>query len=289
MEFRRILLPFDFSEAAEYAARYAGGLAAFFGAEVTMMHVLPQMQYDFSLAEPLPGRLQEVRKHRTANARQALKAVMPCLGEAAATARIEVTEGGAAEEILSAANSSLFDAVVMSTRGASTFRRLFTIGSVTSKVLHEAEPPVITSVHFEDQRFPPSIHRVLCAVDLGPQTMRVLDWGSRAAVTFGASLQIVHVASDPGILASDEEAGQWRSSACRRLTARIQELQNELAMEGAIHIAFGNPAKAISALAADSHADLVVLGRGVAHDMIGRLRATAYDIIRQCPCPVASI
>jgi len=36
-------------------------------------------------------------------------------------------------------------------------------------------------------------------------------------------------------------------------------------------------------------ADLLVIGRGSASGVFGRLRTNAYAIIRQSPCPVLSI
>jgi hypothetical protein len=36
-------------------------------------------------------------------------------------------------------------------------------------------------------------------------------------------------------------------------------------------------------------ADLLVIGRGSAAGMFGRLRTNAYAIIRQSPCPVVSV
>ena len=37
------------------------------------------------------------------------------------------------------------------------------------------------------------------------------------------------------------------------------------------------------------NADLLVIGRGSAAGMFGRLRTNAYAIIRQSPCPVVSV
>jgi len=37
------------------------------------------------------------------------------------------------------------------------------------------------------------------------------------------------------------------------------------------------------------NADLVIIGRGVMHEALGRLRSQSYEIIRQSPCPVLSL
>jgi nucleotide-binding universal stress UspA family protein len=35
--------------------------------------------------------------------------------------------------------------------------------------------------------------------------------------------------------------------------------------------------------------DLIVIGRGVMQTRLGRLRSSAYSIVREAPCPVISI
>ena len=80
-----------------------------------------------------------------------------------------------------------------------------------------------------------------------------------------------------------------RAAAGDKLRARIEELKRDLGVEAEIVIQFDHPARAISELARTRGADLLVLGRGVSQGLVGRLRANAYDIIRQCPCPVVSI
>ena len=57
----------------------------------------------------------------------------------------------------------------------------------------------------------------------------------------------------------------------------------EIAVEG------GDPPRVICQVAAANHADLLVIGRGSAAGLFGRLRTNAYAIIRQSPCPVVSV
>jgi len=158
---------------------------------------------------------------------------------------------------------------------------------VTSKVLDGSERPVITSVHFEKHPSPPEIRRVLCAIDLGPHSQRVLCWGAQAAAHFGARLEVVHAAGGLEAAGIDEDA--WRRTVSARLEDRIAELKRPLAMDAETVIEFGHPAQVVSELARQRGAGLVVLGRGVSQDLLGRLRANAYDIIRRCACPVAGI
>jgi len=285
IEFRRLLVPYDFSESASHAARYACDLADRFGAEVTLLHVLPPLHYDFAMTEPTGERAKQLNEQRMVNARKSLTSGLADLTPKGGI-RHEVIEGEPATEIIAAANSGNYDAVVMSTLGAGAFRRWFIIGSVTAKVLHASEHPVITSAHFEHHHSPSSIERILCAVDLGPQSSRVLCWAWQAAQRFDAKLSVAHAA--PGI---DEALIEQSSkeTAGNRLMERVDELKRSLHVEADTLIEFSDPARAISHLAREQQADLVVLGRGVSQGLIGRLRANAYDIIRQCSCPVVSV
>ena len=76
------------------------------------------------------------------------------------------------------------DLIVMPTHGYGPFRR-FILGSVTAKVLHDADCPVMTGVHLEEA--PPidtiAFRHVLVAVDLGPQSAPALRMGG--LVRFG--------------------------------------------------------------------------------------------------------
>jgi nucleotide-binding universal stress UspA family protein len=51
----------------------------------------------------------------------------------------------------------------------------------------------------------------------------------------------------------------------------------------------GEAPKVICAAAARIGADVLVIGRGSAAGVFGRLRANAYAIIRESPCPVVSV
>ena len=74
-----------------------------------------------------------------------------------------------------------------------------------------------------------------------------------------------------------------------RLRERIAQLQERTGAEGDIVVDSGDPHKLVARTAETLGADLVVIGRGVSADLLGRLRAHAYEIIRLSPCPVVSI
>lgn len=270
----RILVPVDFSEPSAEAVRYAASLGA---GEVHLLHVLSPRPLDFAMIEPRDG---DPRR-----AEVALRELSGLQQEASdrADIRLRIAEGDAAAEIVRYAEEQEMDAVVMPTRGRDRLERLLLIGSVTLKVLHALKQPVITGVQFEDHLPPESVRRVLCAVDLGPASERVLCAALQASRRFNAPLSLVHA----HVATIFEES--WRERVRESALGKLEELAAKLGVQADLHVEMEEPPRAVSGLALKLGADLVVLGRGDPDDLIGRLRAHAYEIIRLCHCPVVSV
>jgi nucleotide-binding universal stress UspA family protein len=178
----------------------------------------------------------------------------------------------------------------MPTHGYGPFRSLL-LGSVTAKVLHDAECPIWTAAHMTG---PPARHHIasrtiLCAVDDAPNRVALIKWAGDISRDTGASLRLVHVI--PGMegplsrqMDSEFEAAM-RKEACQAI-ARLQE---SAGLNAPISVVAGNVAEGVSEEARRQGADLLVIGRGVLHETLGRLRSHAYAIIRQSPCPVLSV
>src|SRR5215510_13491478 len=79
------------------------------------------------------------------------------------------------------------------THGYGPFRR-FILGSVTAKVLHDADCPVFTGSHMTDSAPPEAIsfNSILCAVDFGPQSDKALCWAKQMAAEYNARLTVTH-------------------------------------------------------------------------------------------------
>ncbi len=191
-------------------------------------------------------------------------------------------EGDPATEIVRFAHNERFSLILLPTRGLGVFRRLL-LGSVTAKVLHDADCPVWTGLHPETVTDDGvvSVRRVACAVDLGPQTNSALNWAWSFAQHWKAPLHVIHVlppADDTGW------HGRLSSMAHQELTAK----QTELGIDARIHLEFGSPASTATEAAKRLGADLLVIGRG--HAGSGpRLGGTAYAMVRDAPCPVVSV
>lgn len=285
----KILLPVDFSERCLGAARYAASLASHFQAEIALLHVVEPLRYDFGEMEFAGGVASEVMQSRIALARQQLDAFLEPELAGARVSRV-LLEGDPARRIVEYAHEQQVGLIAMPTHGYGPFRR-FILGSVTAKVLHDADCPVLTGVHLEGTPELESIafRTILCAVDLGPQSRKTLRWAAQMAAEFGARLLLAHaipcIEARPGDY-FDKGLAEEVSTAAREELDRLQKDMHataEAVVEG------GDPPHVICRVAAEQHADLLVIGRGSAAGLFGRLRTNAYAIIRQSPCPVVSV
>jgi nucleotide-binding universal stress UspA family protein len=285
----KILLPVDFSERCIGAAHHAVSLASHFQAEIAMVHVVEPLRYDFGEMEFAGGVANEVMQGRVTQARQRLETF---LSQELAGARVSrvLLEGDPAQCIVSFAHEQQAGLIAMPTHGYGPFRR-FILGSVTAKVLHDADCPVLTGVHLEG---PPEIaslafRTILCAVDLGPQSRKTLCWAAQMAAEFGARLLLVH--ANPSIEARPGD--YFDTGLTKELVTAAQEelahLLKDMHAEAETIVEGGDPPQVICRMAAQRKADLLVIGRGSAAGLFGRLRTNAYAIIRQSPCAVVSV
>jgi nucleotide-binding universal stress UspA family protein len=279
----RILVPVDFSDASKFAARYAGALIHEGRGELHLLHVLAPRPMEFALIDPPPSRRRIDAAARTEESLANLWSVRAAI-DGRIDVRLRAAEGDPAGEIVRYAAEQHMDAVVMPTRARDGLDRLLMVGSVTMKVLHALDRPVITGVDFESHQPPESVDRILCAVDLGPATERVLCAGLRAARRFRAALSVAH-AHPPSEFYDDD----WRQTVIERAHRKLEELVERLGVEADVRVKLEKPPRAISSLALELGANLVVIGRSVSDGLLGRLRADAHEIIRLCHCPVASV
>lgn len=285
----KIILPVDFSERSAGAARYVEALATAFGSEVFLVHVLPPPHYEFSALEVGGPVLNELFASRGTQVKKELDEYLR--GE---LSRLEVRrvllEGDPATELVKFASEQKAGLIVMPTHGYGPFRR-FILGSVTAKVLHDADCPVWTGVHLEQAPAVGAIQfrNILAAIDLGPQSKRTLTWAGEIAKRFDASLRVLHVMPCT-VAGNDEEAiAAWKSEAVAKATEAVHEVAAEAGIEAKIKIETGDAPKTVCDHAQRIGADLLVIGRGSAAGVFGRLRTNAYGIIRESPCAVVSV
>ena len=140
--FKEIICPVDFSESSIRAFAHAVALVRWYGAHLTVLHVVPP----FDLAQ-MPGDLGDPVRIVTLPVRERVLDEMRRffdLADVLPQASLVVVESGDPRSaIVNQAVSNGADLIVIGTRGRRGFKRLL-LGSVTETVLHEAPCPVLT-------------------------------------------------------------------------------------------------------------------------------------------------
>lgn len=146
--------------------------------------------------------------------------------------------------------------------------------------MHLEEAPPVEVIQFRT---------VVAAVDLGKQSAKALAWAAGFAQATKARLVMAH--ATPSM---DRRTGEFYDPVLEDLAKdaekRIADSRKEAAGTRAeVVIESDDAPYFIENVAKKQRADLVVIGRGAAAGVFGRLRANAYAIIRQSPCPVVSV
>ena len=236
-----------------------------FDAELILLHVI-EVTYNSTLEDLRASQLEEFDTF---------------LGQGLQQLRVKklVDHGEAAQKIIECAAVHHADLIMIPTQGMGIYRRLI-LGSTSAKVLHDADCPVWTGVHLENA--PPleavTCDRIVCAVDLKPSSIRVLEWAARLAEEYQAELTLVHVISE----------GE-RQNVRRAFRQALEHLQEGAHARAVVRVEAGDVSKVVTGLAGELKADLLVIGRKAEAGVLGRLEMTAYSIIRQSPCPVVSV
>lgn len=282
--FQHILFPVDFSDQSKALCPYVSAWVDQFKAKLTLLNVVGMpmdtvggvdrsfpVMFDFPALEPV--------------VKERLSEFMNFPG-----ATIAVSLGDAAFVIADYAREHGVDLIMMPTHGYGKFRSLL-LGSVVSKVLHDADCAVWTAPHVETpsmrQHLP--CRNILVAVDSGAEEAPVLRRAVELAKELGASVRVVHAVPGAERQLADtggDEFSLFLLDAARKEVGKLQA-QAGTALEASV--VAGGVGKVVHQVALDHKSDLLVIGRGVMHETFGRLRTKSYEIIRLSPCPVLSL
>jgi nucleotide-binding universal stress UspA family protein len=239
----RILYPVDFSEHCAKVGREVFFMARQLGAEVNVLHVA---------------------NDESSELRTRLDAFIEDLPDDVSVTS-SIRPGTPARVILETAQALGVDFIAMPTRGLSGWKSML-FGSVTERVLHKAEHPVWTEGLVAEGTT--RLESILCAVDLGPNSLNVIRWAQMLAEHSGARYRILHVGH-----------GDNSEAELRRLAGKHAEC---VLHSGLVDAVIFEEAERIGA-------DLIVMGRGEERNTLGRFRNIAQTIIQRSPCAVLSV
>lgn len=285
--YRGIVCPVDFSELSKKALAWSLELASKFDGTLTALHVLdtPAIATETLFAAP----------ESAAELRVRAKEQFHALGQDMDLGRasLEIVEGTPAEAIASYAHEQGSDLVIMGTHGWSGVQRLL-LGSVTEKVLHRIEVPLltVTAEAAPSARF----SKLLVALDLGEDSQAVIRHALWLAEASAARLVVAHIVPIPYIVLNDRTLERLSPSDYveleKNLTedrkARIAELLPEsTGVEVEVVTKVGSVFESLRELATEAKVDLVVMGAGGhGHSALGWLGSTCHKMVRLGICPV---
>ena len=287
LRIKHVLFPVDFSDRCQGAIPFVDQMARRFGAKITLLSVCPPVWYNSLPDGGAPIVIDEGELRADLEGR--LKAFL-ANDFTGLTVQAIAELGDPADSITRFAHTEGVDLIMLPTHGYGPFRRLL-LGSVTAKVLHDAQCPVWTGAHMEG---PPALDHlagrtVICAVDATPRSSPLMEWAAEYSKASGASLRLLHVVT--GAESWPERALDREFEEALRQQAReaIEKLQRSVGVNAPLCIGGGEIATGVREEAQRHGADLIVIGRGILHETLGRLRTHAHSIIRQAPCPVISV
>jgi nucleotide-binding universal stress UspA family protein len=140
---QNILVPTDFSEAADVALAYAGGLAETFGSRIELLHVVATPVLYPTVADTSAVTMAQVIADVETSAREALQELGKKLGLPADRVTVRTSIGTPVTEILDAITDDEIDLVVMGTHGRGMVEHLL-LGSVAERVVRRSSVPVLT-------------------------------------------------------------------------------------------------------------------------------------------------
>jgi nucleotide-binding universal stress UspA family protein len=140
LAFNQIVVPTDCSQRSKAAVDYAVELARRLGAQVTLLHVVPDpTPFDYSLGGVPDGQWEQIREDADKRLGEELARTKCSYQRVDSLVR---TGTGLHEQIVSAVREVSADLVVLSTHGYRGWKHFF-LGSDAEQLLHEVSCPVL--------------------------------------------------------------------------------------------------------------------------------------------------
>lgn len=294
LSIHNVLCPTDFSAHAKSAYAEAVHLARWFGAKVTLLHVVtPEIPVGGELlyVPPLPVSTRALRDAK----RRELDTFRGVVDHDGVEVRTEYREGEVVHEIWRAAREHAADVIVMGTHGRTGLGRVL-LGSITEAVLRHPPAPVLT-VNRPVPHGEALYRNVLCAVDVSEWSAHTVEYAIGICGDGADHLTVLSVIEELPELRARAE-GMFTIEEVERYRHRLErdtisELQERIPDEARAacrieeHVRFGQAQREILTVAEAETADLIVMGthgRGALERLV--FGSTLQGVVRAARCPV---
>jgi len=277
-----ILCPIDFSEPATLALYYGKHLATCFGARLTVLYADPFSPPPYFTSGQVEDLAKTIERFKGAAHEYLTRYVSEHIGGPGEVEKI-VVENQTVPAILLTAKDKKADMIVMGTHGRSGINRLM-LGSVTEKVLHETDRPVLTVRGKKGIAEPSkvSIRQILCPINYTEVALKALEHAVGISKCFEAELLVLHVIESHSTDVKEEEEHG-------RLCAWIPDgVRSRCSLREVVRR--GEAAEQIIEAASSAGCDMIVLGAQHKrfHDTTV-LGTTTIRVTRHAPCPVLTV
>ncbi|HVS21620.1 MAG TPA: universal stress protein [Pyrinomonadaceae bacterium] len=298
--FRNILFPTDFTPHARSALKYAAAFARASRGRVVLLSV--QTAKVPANLMTLPARVLEDQETKwLLQLRNQVKDLLTDPLFDGLVVEPVIVEGEPAHEIANAVRDYDIDLVTVVTHGRRGLAHALW-GSTAEEIIAEAPCPVLTIrppqhdfVEHRGHDAKINLNRILLATNFRPSSIAATNLARELAAGTKAELHAVYVIGDyfEQISVMFPEGARAALSRMRaEVKGRMQSFESEGGGRVTTHIAEGRPYAEIVRLAAETDADLIVIGTSVHASLFGGAPALGSEIervVRNAPCSVLCV
>ena len=297
VEFNHILATTDMSDSSHPALAYASAFGSGYGANLSLLHVVPT----FDAIQMPPGTLGDAVQMVYPSSRDEVIATMQRHVESAGLPEgslyLMAEAGDPVDTIVDQAIGIPADLIVMGSHGRSGLNRLL-YGSVTEHVLHRSPCPVLTvPSHSASAPSDAQFRRILCAMDFSPAAMQALGF----ALELGRRSRGIVIVQHAIEWLPDEEprmhahfnVAEYRVYLLEDARARLEHLlasEDQTNVDVQPVVSAGRSYREILKEAEARAADLIVMGAhgrgGIGHALTG---SATNQVVRAAACPVLTV
>jgi nucleotide-binding universal stress UspA family protein len=274
---KKILIPLDFSETALLALEHGTNMASLFNADIILLHVITPNWAAYNIENmPMPI---DVMQYLEENTLQKLNQISKEISHKQNIQVATVYETGlVAPTIVSAAEKSKADLILMGTHGISGFSERF-IGSNAYRVVNDSQCPVIT---VQSHATKTGFKNIVLPIDLSVYSNQKVNHAVELAKLYGSSIHILG-------LTTGREEGE-----IEKLKIKLDEIAEFIENKGLIQdtrINTGvNYAKLTMSYAEQINADLIIIMTEWEEHVTGPfIGPFARQIVNHSKIPVMSI
>ncbi len=282
---KQILFPVDYSEPSKAVVPYVHDMLEHFPGDLTLVHAYgPEALALSDLALADPGLLADVR----AKEQERLKN-FGCENFKDRKKELIVDAGDPGSVVDQIIKKRHTDMVMLATRGRGPLRRLL-LGSITAKILHDADCAVWTATGSAISEHAPRLpyHSIRCAVGDTEEAEAPLHCAMLFQKAYGANVSILHVVEPPPAAYETDYGSLWKDLS-DAADSTLRNVKAKVGLNAPHTVELGNVADRMQVEAIRVKADLIITGRGRIQGRLSRLWAHLYSIVRDSPCPVLSV